>query len=279
MLKKLRKLESLNQKVVWITGASSGIGEALAYAFAKKGALLVISARRDEELARVRGKCEGAKQVEVVVLDLEKTDELPKKVERVITKMGRLDILINCSGLSQRSFAADSSIEVYRRLMEVNYFGTVQLTLAVLPYFVRQNSGMFVAMSSVTGKLGLPLRTAYSASKHAVEGFFSALRAELWKTKIEILVVRAGAVKTHIAQNALRGDGKAFNKKDQIIENGIPADDCAKAIMEAVVEGRKELTVASPGERLLFAVNRFLPAVAFNLIKKLGDKGVDSTNP
>ncbi|MCW3106023.1 MAG: short-chain dehydrogenase [Segetibacter sp.] len=265
-------MDKLAGKVVWITGASSGIGEALAYAFAKQHAKLVLSARREHELERVKENCTDAHVVEILPMDMEKTDELQNKVGWVIAKMGSIDILVNCAGLSQRSFAKDTSIEVYRKIMEINYFGTIQLSLAVLPHFLQQNRGLFVVMSSVTGKAGLPLRTAYSAAKHAVEGFFSALRTEIWKTNIKILVVRAGAVRTNIATNALTGDGTAFNTKDEIIENGISAENCAKAIVEAIVEGKKELMVGSLKEKLLFVINRFLPGVAFNFVKKLGDK-------
>lgn len=259
-------------KVVWITGASSGIGEALAVALAQKGAALVLSARRESELLRVKERCASAQSVIILPMDLETMDDLPKKVAWVISKMGSLYILIHCAGVSQRSFATDTNIDVYRRIMEINYFGTIQLSLAVLPYFIKQNEGQFVVMSSVTGKIGLPLRTAYSAAKHAVEGFFISLRTELWRTNIKILVVRAGAVKTNIARNALTGNGAACNKKDEIIENGISADDCDKAILQGIVENRKEMTIGSKKEKLLFAINQFLPRVAFNFIKKLGDK-------
>lgn len=266
-------MNDLKEKVVWITGASSGIGEALAYACAKRGARLVLSARRDHELLRVKERCKQAEMVEIVPIDITKGEELKLKVDLVITKMGSIDLLVNCAGVSQRSFAVDTSMDVYRKIMEINYFGSVQLSLAVLPHFIAKNAGHFVVMSSVTGKVGLPLRTAYSASKHAVEGFFSALRTETWKTDIKILVVRAGAVRTNIAQNALTGDGTAFNKKDEIIDNGITAEACADAIVKAIVSNKKEVMVGSAKEKFLFVVNRFLPDVAFNFVKKLGNKG------
>lgn len=264
-------MDKLKGKVVWITGASSGIGEALAYAFANEGAILILSARRSSELEKVKEQCKGAMEVALLPFDLEKPFELPQKVEWVMKKFESLDILIHCAGLSQRSFAKDTSMDVYRRIMEINYFGTIQLSLAVLPFFQQKNKGQFVVMSSVTGKVGLPLRTAYSAAKHALEGFFSALRTETWRTGIKILIVRAGAVKTNIAANALTGDGTAFNKKDIIIDKGISAEGCAKAILAAVVEGRKHLMVGSVREKFLMKLHAFLPEVAFNFIKKLAD--------
>jgi dehydrogenase/reductase SDR family protein 7B len=268
----MSKSNNLAGKVVWITGASSGIGEALAVALARQGAALVLSARRETELLIVKEKCAGAYIVVVLPIDLEVKEELSQKVEWVISTMGTLYMLIHCAGLSQRSFAADTTLDVYRRIMEINYFATVQLSLAVLPHFLKQNEGQFVVMSSVAGKVGLPLRTAYSAAKHAIEGFFSSLRTELWRTDIKILVVRAGAVKTNIARNALTGNGIPFNKKDEIIQSGISPQKCAEVILKGVYENKKEMMVGSKKERLLFAVNRLFPGVAFNLVKKLGDK-------
>ncbi len=263
-------MNELSAKVVWITGASSGIGEALAYAFARKGAKLVLSARRADELQRVKAGCKGASIVEAVPVDITDLEEVQSKVQWVIATMGTIHVLVNCAGVSQRSVAVNTSTDVYRRIMDVNYFGTIQLSLAVLPHFIKQNRGHFIAMSSVTGKIGLPLRTAYSAAKHAVEGFFSALRTEIWKTDIKILIVRAGAVKTNIAQNALTGNGSTYAKSDEIIENGITAEVCANAIVDAFMKNRNEVTIGSAKEKALFVINRFLPGVAFNLIKRLG---------
>lgn len=262
-------MNQFKNKVVWITGASSGIGEALAYAFAERGVKLVLSARRAEELRRVQAGCKKAAAAEILVLDIANADELPLKAQEVLEKMETIDILVNCAGISQRSLAVDTSPEVYRKIMEVNYFGTVRLSLAVLGHFISKNEGHYVAISSVTGKVGLPLRTAYCAAKHAVEGFFSSLRTETWKTKIKILVVRPGAVRTKIADNALKGDGSKFLKKDPVIETGISPEKCAAAILQAIEQNRKEVVVGSAKERFLFILNRFLPGVTFNIVKKL----------
>lgn len=266
-------MDDLTGKIAWVTGASSGIGEALAYAFAKRGVKLVLSARREEELLRVKDGCKGAESVIILPMDITETDALQEKLDWVLAKTGKIDLLVLCAGISQRSFAVNTSLDVYRKIMDINYFGTLALTQAVLPHFLKQDKGQFIVMSSVTGKVGLPLRTGYSAAKHAVEGFFSALRTETWKTGIRILVVRAGAVKTNIAQNALIGDGRLYNQKDEVIENGITAEACADAIVKAIVKNRKELMVGSTKEKLLLVINRFLPGVAFNFVKKLGKQG------
>lgn len=263
-------MNDYRNKIVWITGASSGIGEALSYAFAKKGAQLVLSARNINELQRVKDNCsKSSPNIQLLIIDLSKVDELPEKVKWVIKTMGQIDILINNAGISQRSNAIETSFEVYRRIMEINFFGTIQLTKCVLPYFIEKNEGQFVTISSVAGKIGLPLRTAYSASKFALEGFFSALRTEIYKSNIKILIVRPGAVKTNIAVNALLGDGKAFNNKDKIIDNGMAPETVAASVLQAIKKNKKEITAASFKEKLLLIINRFIPSAVFNIVKKI----------
>jgi dehydrogenase/reductase SDR family member 7B len=262
-------MDTYRDKVVWITGASSGIGEALSYAFANEGAMLVLSARRLDEMERVKNNCTNSSTVQLLIIDLSKVDELPAKAEWVIKTMGRIDILINNAGISQRSIAIETTFEVYRRIMEINFFGTIQLTKLVLPHFIEKNEGQFVTISSVAGKIGLPLRTAYSASKFALEGFFGSLRTEIYKTNIKILMVRPGAVKTNIAVNALLGDGNAFNKKDKMIDSGIAPEIVAASVLQAIKQNKKELEVSSSKEKILLIINRFMPRAIFNIVKKI----------
>jgi short-subunit dehydrogenase len=262
-------MNEVENKVVWITGASSGIGEALAYQFAMHGARLVLSSRRQIELERVKAKCKGAKQVEILLLDVTLIEELPARVNEVLQLMGGVDIMVLNAGISQRSLAIDTRLEVYRKIMEINYFSVVQMTLAVLPYFKQKNAGQVIVISSVAGKAGLPVRTAYCSSKHAVEGFFASLRVELWKTAIKILVVRPGAVKTNIAASALKGDGQTNNQKDETIEKGMPAEKCAAAIVSAAALNKKELMVGSVKEKAFYQLNRFTPNLVFDIIKRI----------
>ena len=175
-------------QVVWITGASSGIGEALTLAFAKCGAKLVLSARRRDELERVAAKC-GAADVFVLPMDLAKSDHFDALAAQVLERFGRIDVVVHNGGVSQRALVKDTQMEVHRRVMEVNYFGTVALTRAVLPAMLAARRGQFVVISSVAGKLGTPLRAAYCASKHALHGFFDCLRAEVWRHNVAVLVV------------------------------------------------------------------------------------------
>jgi short-subunit dehydrogenase len=256
-------------KVVWITGASSGIGEALTYAFARAGAILILSARNQGELERVKNNCPDPGAVQILPLDLSNPAEIPEKVEWVFRKFGSLEILINNAGISQRSLAVDSSLDMYRKIFEVDFFGTIQLSNSVLQYFIKRDQGQFVLISSVAGVVGLPLRTGYCAAKHALEGFFSSLRTELWKTPIRILVVRPGAVKTGIAKNALTGDGSKYDREDKIIDNGIAKERVASSILKAIEKNKKVIVTSSAREKFLLALNRFMPGLAFDFVKKI----------
>ena len=169
---------SFSGKVVWITGASSGIGEALAVELAKASARLVLSARRPDELARVAKQC-ASTEVMIVPLDLAKSDDFEKLVADVLARFGQIDVMVHNGGISQRSWVKDTAMSVHRRLMEVNFFGTVALTRALLPSMLAKKQGHFVVISSVMGKIGTPMRSSYAATKHALHGFFDCLRAEV----------------------------------------------------------------------------------------------------
>src|SRR6266850_1021844 len=206
----------LNNKVIWLTGASSGIGEAVAYELAKKGSKLILSARRKDELERVKGNCFPKSQahIRILPLDLAEPSTLPILVEAAIQVFGHVDVLINNAGIGQRSLAKETVLEVDRKIMEVDYFGTVSLTKLLLPHFLKRKSGHFVTVSSVMGKIGTPHRSGYAAAKHALHGFFDSLRAEVWKENKNILVtlICPGWVKTQVTINALTGDGSKLNK-------------------------------------------------------------------
>ncbi|NBC05487.1 MAG: SDR family NAD(P)-dependent oxidoreductase, partial [Bacteroidetes bacterium] len=203
----------LPKKVVWITGASSGIGEALAYEFNKKGAYVILSARRIEELERVKENCDNEEEtVRILPLDLTEQPSFPEKVEEAKTFFGTVDMLINNGGVSQRAYAVNSTMESVRRLMEVNFFGSVALTKALLPTFVNQRSGHIVVISSVMGKLGTKYRSAYAASKHALHGWFDCLRQEVYDDNIDVTLVCPGYIKTNITYNALTAEGEKYKQ-------------------------------------------------------------------
>ncbi len=260
-------------QVVWITGASSGIGEELAVGFAAAGAKLVLSARRPEELARVAARCAGA-EVLVLPLDLAKSDAFEGLVPRVLAHFGRIDLVVHNGGISQRSLVKDTEMAVHRRIMEVNYFGTVALTRAVLPSMLAAKQGQFVVISSVAGKVGTPLRSAYCASKHALHGFFDSLRAEVAKEGISVTMICPGYIATEVSKNALTADGSPTNRTGEDIANGFSAEATARQIIAAVSAKKSEVYVGRfvGKERLALGMKRFLPGVLERLVQNQAPK-------
>lgn len=263
-------MTKLTNKVIWITGASSGIGEALAHELAKKGTKLILSARRKEELERVKGNClkEAQPNIRILPLDLTQTATLQLSVEAASQLFGHIDILINNGGISQRSLVKDTAMEVDRRLMEVNYFGAVALTKYLLPHFIKRREGHFVNVSSLTGKFGTPYRSGYAASKHALHGFFDAVRAEHFQDNIKVTMICPGFIHTPITYAALTGDGSALNKMDEAQYKGKPADWCARKIIRAIENKREEVYIG--GKEVLGAyVKRFFPSLFSRIIRKV----------
>ena len=258
---------NLAGKTVWITGASSGIGEHLAYAFAAQGASLILSSRNVAELERVKNKCHGAPRVLLLPLDVAQFDAIPGAVQQASAQFGQIDILVNNAGISQRALAKDSSFEVDQRIMDVNFLGTVAMTKAVLPLMLARHSGQIVVMSSVMGKVGFPGRSAYSASKHALHGFFDTLRAEVFRDNIKVTILCPGYVQTNVTINALKGDGTANNVMAEETKHGIPADVFATKALR-VIAAEKEEAVIGGKETLGVYLKRFLPGVLSGIIRK-----------
>lgn len=260
------------QKVVWITGASSGIGEALAYELAKRGAKLILSSRRKEELERVKGNCFAPAQpnIRILPLDLAQSATLQLTTEAAMQLFGKIDILINNGGISQRSLAKETSIEVDRRLMEVDYFGTVALTKHLLPHFLRQKFGHIVVVSSVMGIIGTPYRSGYSAAKHALHGFFDSLRAEVWKDckKIHITIVCPGWIRTNVTINALKGDGTILNEMDRTTAAGLKPSDFVMKMLRAIQSEKEEVYIGGFTEVMAVYLKRFLPKLFSKVVRK-----------
>lgn len=257
------------QKRIWITGASSGIGEALAYACAEYGAQLILSARKENELQRVASESKklGAGNVLILPLDLARHDTLPEIVNTVLRQVGKIDILINCGGVSQRGKALDTPLEVDKRLMDVNFFGTVALTKAILPSMLTHQLGHIVTVTSLTGKFGSPLRSAYAASKHALHGFFDSLRAELGDTPIQITLACPGFVRTNVSINALTGSGKAQGTMDEATGKGLAPAVAARQILRAIRNGKEEIWFGGK-EVLGVYLKRLFPAYFSKIIKR-----------
>ncbi|MBC7890814.1 MAG: SDR family oxidoreductase, partial [Sphingobacteriaceae bacterium] len=260
-------MKNFNGKTVWITGASSGIGEALAYEFAREGAQLVLSARREDELQRVkRGTALPDANVLVLPLDMTAVEPLSAAVETVLRKFGAVDVLVQNAGISQRSLVHETSLDVHRQLMEVNYFGVVALTNAVLPAMRNRKSGHFIVISSVTGYVATPLRAAYAASKHAIRAFFDALRAENHGLGLRVTVACPGYIWTDVSKNALQGDGAKHGKMDQNQEKGMTPEACARHIVRAAKAEKLEVY---PGGIEIFGIylNRWLPGLVARAVR------------
>ena len=258
----------MKDKIIWITGASSGIGEALVYELATQGARLVLSARNEKELQRVATATGlGERDIFVLPLDLEKPAEMMGKAAQVMNHFGRIDILINNGGLSQRSLAKDTGWEVDQRLLNVNTIGTIALTKAVLPYFLRQKQGRFVTTTSLVGKFGSPMRSGYSAAKHALHGFFDSLRAEVEKDGVAVTLVCPGFVQTNVSVNAVTGDGSTQNTMDDATAHGITAQYCAQGIVKAINRNKREVYIGGK-ETYGVLIKRFLPNLFANMIGK-----------
>ncbi len=262
----------LNHKVVWITGASSGIGEALTYELAaRKGIKLILSARRKEELDRVKGNCPGFSHPDIRVLpiDLSQPDTLHLSTAAAIQFFGHVDVLINNGGISQRSLAKETTLAVDRMLMEVDYFGAIALTKHLLPVFLKRKSGHFVTVSSVMGKIGTPYRSGYAAAKHALHGFYDSLRAELWKDSknIYVTMICPGWIRTNVTMNALTGTGAKLNQMDKTTAHGLSPKMCAQKIVEAIEKKKTEVYIGGAKELWAVRMKRFFPALFVRIIR------------
>jgi len=233
-------------KTVWITGASSGIGEALATEFAGQGARVIISSHEAEELERVKKKLEGASgEIHTLVFNLGKQEEVEAAAKEVLERFGHVDVLMNNGGISQRALAVDTPLEIDRRIMEIDYFAGVILTKAVLPGMIGRGYGHIGVTSSISGKFGFPLRSAYAAAKHALFGFYESLRAENSRYGIRVTIFSPGRVQTSISLHALEKDGRPHGKMDPGQANGIPPATCARRMVRAMMANRKDVLVGS----------------------------------
>lgn len=260
------------EKVVWITGASSGIGQALAIEYAKQGACLILSARRESVLSDVKLGCEkvGLRSDQVLILPLDVTehDGLQDKVTQAVAFKGYVDLLVNNAGISQRSTCLTTQMKTYRTLFEVDVFGQIALTKTLLPVMVERGQGHIAVTASVAGKMGVPFRTGYCAAKHAVMGFFDALRAEVAHENILVSTIVPGFIRTNISKNALAGDGSAFGKVDDNIAGGMSVDDCARVVVKGLNKGKKEISVGKGVEMHALWIKRFFP----NFLTKIMEK-------
>ncbi len=256
-------------QTVWITGASSGIGAALAKAFGAAGAKLILSGRREDALKEVAADA-GA---EHLILPFEATDydALPGIVQQAESWQGQVDVLINNAGISQRSLAIDTDFSVYEKIMDIDFFAPVRLTQLLLPAMVERKAGHIAIISSVAGKVGAPLRTAYCAAKHACCGYYDALRAEVETAYgIQVSVILPGSVQTAIATNSLTATGDVRGSSDANIDNGLPAEEAAARILAGMEAGDREIPVAEGMEAAALQMRAANPEAVFQITAEQG---------
>lgn len=256
-------------ETIWITGASSGIGEALCREYATAGFNLIISARNEKKLNQLKASLPNPNQIAVLPLDLANLSNLDEIINKANSFFTPVDRLILNAGLSQRSLAQESKLEVYRDLMEVNYFGNIALAHAQLHNFNQNNKGHIVVITSLVGKFGTPYRSGYSASKHALHGHFDSLRAELMMQNkpIDITIICPGFVSTNISYNALGGSGSAIHTYDDSNANGLSPEQFAKKAIP-VIRARKYEVLIGGKEKVGVYIKRFLPTVFAKMIAK-----------
>lgn len=257
----------LKDKVIWITGASSGIGLALARIAASEGAKLVLSARNEKALLDLKNDLPNSEHHIVRVLDLEDSSNFRQLVVDVVEHYGQIDFLFNNGGISQRSSAHDTPLDVDRRIMEINYFGNIALAKAVLPVFRSQQSGHYLIISSIAGKFGFFLRSAYSASKHALHGFYESLMLEEETNGIKVTIACPGKINTPISTNAINEKGEKHGVMDHNQSTGMPAEECARQLIDAVLANKKEVLVGNK-EIKAVQLKRFMPKLFWKVIKK-----------
>ena len=235
-------------KIVWITGASSGIGAELAKIYSHRGIKLILSSRNVRALERVKSECYYPENIKILPIDLNDFYAAPDLVKKAYNIFGRIDILINNAGVSQRSLIVDTQFDVLKKLIEINYLGTVAFSRALLPFFLKQGFGHYVVVSSVMGKYGSPFRSGYSAAKHALHGFFDVMRMEHQKDNINVTIICPGFVRTPIAMNSLKGDGSVLGVDDLATRKGLKVEDFARKMVRSVDQkkwevqfGKKEL--------------------------------------
>lgn len=249
-------------KKVLITGASSGIGKALAIALSKFNTELVLASRNTNALEQVAAQCHSKAQVTVAELDL----SARANHQAFVHKFEGFDLVFHNAGISQRSLVAETIFDVDHKLMEVNYLGTVHLTKLLLPAMLQQGGGHFIVVTSLTGLIPTPYRSSYAASKHALHGFFDSMRAELESQGIHITLAAPGFVQTNVSVNALIGDGSVLGKMDDAQANGITAEHCADQILKATAKKKRLQLIGR--ESYAVWVRRFFPSLFARLIKK-----------
>lgn len=263
-------MSHFSNKVVWITGASSGIGEAVAYRFAQEGARLIVSALEADLLEQVAERCRvlGAPDARPLPCDLSQLDTLPQLADAAWNLFGHIDIFYNNAGISQRGTTVETEMHVIRKVMDIDFYAPVILTKAILPRMIAQGGGQLAVTTSIAGCFGFPMRCAYSSAKHALYGFFETVHAENYKDNIRVTIVCPGRVRTNISLHALEKDGRQHGKMDAGQAKGITPEKAARKIVRAIYRRRREVLIGST-ELTMAYIKRFFPGLCARLARKV----------
>lgn len=261
--------EYFTNRVVWVTGASSGIGEALSKQLAQAGTRLIMSSHETEELERVKKEIGKLEHEPVIVpFDLSVPEMVEDAADSVINKMGKVDIFFSNGGVSTRTAALETSLEVDRKVMEINYFSGLIITKKLIPGMLENGFGHIIATSSISGKFGFPLRSAYAASKHALHGFYESLWTELHQQGIRTTIIMPGRVRTNISMHALDKDGKEYGKMSKGQEEGIKPESCAAQMLQAAARNRREVLVGGK-ELIMPRLKQYFPGIFYKLVTRI----------
>lgn len=257
------------ENVVWITGASSGIGEACAYEWAKRGSRLILTSTSEAKLEQVAAECrnQGANTT-ILPYDLEQIDGIRDLVSQVWKVYGKIDILFCNAGISQRTSIEDTSMEMIEKIMKIDFYAPVALAQNILPLMQENGGGHIAVTTSIAGKFGFPLRCGYSAAKHALYGFFETLQVEYSHKKILTTIICPGRVQTNISINALEKGGKKHGIMDEGQARGITSQKAARCIVPAIEKGKREILVGGK-ELLMVYLKRFFPSLCFRIAQKI----------
>lgn len=259
-------------KIIWITGATSGIGKALAVAIAPAHATLILSARRESVLQEVAEECTLlGSECHVLPLDITDSDGITKAIAEINKKFSSVDILINNAGISQRGYVKDTIMDVDRRIMEVNYFGNIAMTKAVLPLMQKQGKGQIVVISSFVGHFGFKSRSAYAASKHALHGFYDSLYIENQKTDLKVNIICPGRINTNISLHSLENDGREHGVMDDYQSQGMSTERFAKRALTAISRNKRLANIGGY-DTLMIYFNKFFPWLFYLITKNIKDR-------
>ncbi len=254
-------------KKIWVTGASSGIGEQLVYQLNAAGAKLIISSRRKEGLEAVKSRAMIPENISVVVLDQSSETSIKRAFEIVSTEFDSIDILFNNGGISQRSTAMETLPEVERKLFEVNFFGNILLSKLVCAGMIKKQNGQIVITTSLLGKWGFFLRSSLAATKHALHGYYDSMRMEIENQGVLITLVTPGFITTEISKNSMDAYGNAIGSMDNNLAQGLSAEECARRMLVGVAKRKKEFAIGGKEINGLW-VKRFFPKMFERILRK-----------